>query len=301
MDYFQRRQAVQPFPAAPDSAATRPDDAPTDDTTPAATDRDETQDAGADDAAGIAAGRDVSADDATLTHDAPRQPDDNPPLDRTRYTLTVEDVAVRLADETIYRDPRTIQRWCQSGKLDCLLDEETGEKYLIEPTSLERIVETLVAERERQTRAASRRHPDMSRNVPRQEATAPGDAATAGATVSEDDATQDAADRDMSRPLQGASRDDVAASHSASADSAALQSRITELESELTLAKADKQVREQMVDYLKEQFAEMVDGALDRAEQIGELRAENTQLKTLIEGSAEVDNPGGNQRTRHVE
>ena len=292
MNHFHERRQFQPFPvpanAVAPTVATTPDDV----TTLVPAQRDMPQDAATDDVTRVASARDVSPDIATEPQDTPRQSDHAAHNDRERFTLTVENVAVRLADENIFRDPRTIQRWCQSGKLDCLLDMETGEKYLIEPTSLERMVATLIRDRDRQARAMSRQHPDTPRPLPRQEETAP-----------DGDATHAATEQDVSRPTPDDSRDAVAPEAPAREGSSDLQTRIQQLETELAMTKADKQVREQMVDYLKEQFEQMLDGALDRSEQIGELRAENTQLKNLLDAgpSPQVDNAASDRRAGHVE
>ena len=73
-------------------------------------------------------------------------------------------------------------------------------------------------------------------------------------------------------PAPDASRDEVAA----------LKQTIAELEKEKAMLAVDKQVREQMVDYLKENFQHMLDAALERTEQLGQLRAENAQLRSLL-------------------
>lgn len=211
-----------------------------------------------------ATSRDTSHDVATSETPLSRHVADT---ERERFTLTVEDVAVRLADENVYRNPRTIQRWCKSGKLDSLLDAANGERYLVEPTSLEQLVATLVRDRDRQSRDRTRQEGDVSRQIPRQDATDPDNTATL---------------RDTSPVEPEERRDTVAPERPSSDEDTALHTRIQQLESELALAKADKQVREQMVEYLKDQFAQMLDGALDRSEQIGELRAENAQLKNLL-------------------
>ena len=301
MDPFHQRRAYQPFPASAETAnddvgATASGEPATDAPTDTPTHRDMSQDAATDDVTPVATPPVMSSDVVTQSQDLTRQTDDMTwHVDRKQYTLTVEDVAVRLADENIYRDPRTIQRWCQSGKLDCLLDTEHGdnsEKYFIEPTSLERMVATLIRDRDRKTPATSRQMSDMSRPAPRQQTPAPDDVAINAAT-----------DHDMSRHMSDTGRDDVASGTPSQEKDADLQSRIHQLETELAMAKADKQVREQMVDYLKEQFEQMLDGALDRSEQIGELRAENAQLKNLLGAgpSVQVDNVKSDPASEHVE
>jgi hypothetical protein len=70
-----------------------------------------------------------------MTDDEPRHaaasPDD--------YTLTIDDAAVRYEHAGHPRTPRTIQRYCAKGHLECLRQETSfGEKYLITPTSVTR-------------------------------------------------------------------------------------------------------------------------------------------------------------------
>lgn len=178
---------------------------------------------------------------------------------REAYSLTVEDVAVRLADENLYRDPRTIQRWCKARRLDCILDSENGERYLVEPTSVEKMVATLVRDRDRR----SRQDDDVPRPVERHRDNA-----------AMHDATRPEAPRESAAREAGAS-DAQAEPASAGKD---LKARVSELETELAIAKADKQAREAMVNYMKEQFEGMIDNAMERAEEVGQLRAENTQL-----------------------
>jgi len=43
-----------------------------------------------------------------------------------------------------------------------------------------------------------------------------------------------------------------------------------------------------MVDYLEEQFGKMIDQALDRSQEVGQLRAENVQLWTQLPAPAAV-------------
>src|SRR5947209_19958271 len=55
------------------------------------------------------------------------------------YTLTIEDAALRYEHAGHPRTPRTIQRYCAKGHLECLRQETPfGEKYLITPTSVAR-------------------------------------------------------------------------------------------------------------------------------------------------------------------
>jgi prophage DNA circulation protein len=78
------------------------------------------------------------------------------------YTLTIEDAAVRYEHAGHPRTPRTIQRYCAKGHLECLRQETPfGEKYLITPKSVARHI-AQIAELASTT----------SRDVPRRAATA---------------------------------------------------------------------------------------------------------------------------------
>src|SRR5512142_3248872 len=53
------------------------------------------------------------------------------------YTITIEDAVALYARDGLPRTPRTIQRYCGKGHLDCRRVEiPYGEKYLITPASV---------------------------------------------------------------------------------------------------------------------------------------------------------------------
>src|SRR5690349_11843315 len=53
------------------------------------------------------------------------------------YTLTIEDAVALYERAGLPRTPRTVQRYCGNGHLDCRLVEiPYGEKYLITPASV---------------------------------------------------------------------------------------------------------------------------------------------------------------------
>jgi hypothetical protein len=63
-----------------------------------------------------------------------RQPATSPD---SEFSLSIEEVAERYAHAGHPRTPRTIQRYCASGHLDCRRAETPfGEKYLITPESV---------------------------------------------------------------------------------------------------------------------------------------------------------------------
>jgi len=105
----------------------------------------------------------------------------------SEFTLTIEDALERYARAGLPRTPRSIQRYCAKGHLDCRrIETQFGEKYLISPASVDKhiayieevrpvatgrdvprpVATTVVAEEShnepRQTAATS---PDLSRPV----------------------------------------------------------------------------------------------------------------------------------------
>jgi hypothetical protein len=59
--------------------------------------------------------------------------------DDSDFTLTIDDALERYARAGLPRTPRSIQRYCAKGHLQCrLIETEFGEKYLIAPTSVDK-------------------------------------------------------------------------------------------------------------------------------------------------------------------
>src|SRR5271168_4742265 len=55
------------------------------------------------------------------------------------FTLTIEEAVERYARAGLPRTPRSIQRYCAKGHLDCRrIETQFGEKYLISPTSADK-------------------------------------------------------------------------------------------------------------------------------------------------------------------
>src|ERR1051325_6597575 len=80
----------------------------------------------------------------------------------SEFTLTIEEALERYASAGIPRTPRSVQRYCAKGHLDCRrLETPFGEKYLITPASLDKHIAYIEEVRPVAT----------SRDVPRQVAT----------------------------------------------------------------------------------------------------------------------------------
>src|SRR5215471_17548405 len=55
------------------------------------------------------------------------------------FTLTIEEAVERYARAGLPRTPRSVQRYCAKGHLDCrLIETAFGEKYLISPASVDK-------------------------------------------------------------------------------------------------------------------------------------------------------------------
>src|SRR6266849_3286322 len=55
------------------------------------------------------------------------------------FTLSIDEALERYARAGLPRTPRSIQRYCAKGHLDCRRIETTfGEKYLISPASIDK-------------------------------------------------------------------------------------------------------------------------------------------------------------------
>jgi hypothetical protein len=94
-----------------------------------------------------------------MTDDMSRQAATSPDSD---FTLTIEEAVERYARAGLPRTPRSIQRYCAKGHLDCRrIEMAFGEKYLIAPASLDKHIAYIEEVRPVAT----------SRDVPRQDAT----------------------------------------------------------------------------------------------------------------------------------
>lgn len=75
----------------------------------------------------------------TSRHDATER-------DTSRHTLTVKQASHRFADLGAPRSPRSVQRFCDLGHIDCIsVKGEKTERYFIDPASIERYAHELKA------------------------------------------------------------------------------------------------------------------------------------------------------------
>jgi hypothetical protein len=80
--------------------------------------------------------------------------------DDSDFTLTIDDALERYARAGLPRTPRSIQRYCAKGHLQCrLIETEFGEKYLIAPASVDKHIAYIEEVR------LSATSPDLSRQL----------------------------------------------------------------------------------------------------------------------------------------
>src|SRR5450631_3283041 len=71
-----------------------------------------------------------------MTDDLSRQVATTPDSD---FTLTIDEALERYARAGLPRTPRSVQRYCAKGHLDChRIETQFGEKYLIAPASIDK-------------------------------------------------------------------------------------------------------------------------------------------------------------------
>ncbi|MDR3495116.1 MAG: hypothetical protein P4L82_10995, partial [Ancalomicrobiaceae bacterium] len=59
--------------------------------------------------------------------------------DDSEFTLSIDEAVERYARAGLPRTPRSVQRYCAKGHLDCrLIETPIGEKYLITPASVDK-------------------------------------------------------------------------------------------------------------------------------------------------------------------
>jgi hypothetical protein len=110
-----------------------------------------------------------------MTDDLPRQVATSPDSD---FTLTIDDALERYARAGLPRTPRSVQRYCAKGHLDCRrIETSFGEKYLISPASVAKHiayieeVRPIATRRDMPRQVATDIAAQNSHDRPRQEAT----------------------------------------------------------------------------------------------------------------------------------
>ena len=69
---------------------------------------------------------------------------DTPRPTATRYTLSLEETALRFTEAGFPRNIRSLQRYCAAGRLDCIKEETvSGLAYFVDPDSVERAITQL--------------------------------------------------------------------------------------------------------------------------------------------------------------
>src|SRR5437660_18193 len=92
------------------------------------------------------------------------------------FTLSIDEALERYARAGLPRTPRSVQRYCAKGHLDCRrIETPFGEKYLISPTSVAKHIAYIEEVRPLATRRDAPRHvatniaPERSQDEQRQD------------------------------------------------------------------------------------------------------------------------------------
>ncbi len=112
------------------------------------------------------------------------------------FTLTVEEVLQRYVNAGLPRTPRSVQRYCALGHLECRrVDTQFGEKWLVTPASVERHIAYIKEVTPPTSRDLSR--PDTT-GRDNNEGVSP---ASDPATTKPDEGRQPPTSNDLSRPV----------------------------------------------------------------------------------------------------
>ena len=147
----------------------------------------------------------------------------------SEFTLTIDDALDRYAHAGLPRTPRSVQRYCAKGHLDCRrIETQFGEKYLISPASVDKHIAYIEEVRPVAT----------GRDVPRQVAT------TIVAEESHDKPRQPAATTaDLSRPV-------------ATEYAQQLEKRLDEKDGEITFLRGEVAIKNDQIKDLTERARE---------------------------------------------
>jgi hypothetical protein len=92
--------------------------------------------------------------------------------DDSDFILTIDEALERYGKAGLPRTPRSIQRYCAKGHLQCrLIETEFGEKYLISPESIDKHIAYIEEVRQAATSTDLPRHAATSRDQSRHVAT----------------------------------------------------------------------------------------------------------------------------------
>jgi hypothetical protein len=90
----------------------------------------------------------------------------------TDFILSIDEALERYARAGLPRTPRSIQRYCEKGHLDCRkIETPFGEKYLISPASIDKHIAYIEEVRQPPTRKIRRRNQKSSDKHRRQATT----------------------------------------------------------------------------------------------------------------------------------
>jgi hypothetical protein len=194
--------------------------------------------------------------------------DDVPSRDTSRHALTTKQASHLFNELGVPRSPRSVQRFCESGHLDCVrVQGENAERYFVNRDSVLRYAEEL-----KQIEAISRidqdvapdtsRHDAPSRDIARHSATSEHDTPRQAATSTSN------ADAPVSQPQPS----------SAEVEAMKLRQRVETLEKEKLQLAIDRAAKEQVINQMVDERHTWMTELIEMSRQKGQLEMRVEQL-----------------------
>jgi len=185
----------------------------------------------------------------TLEHDVARH--DAPPHSTSRHILTIKQAADLFTQHGVSRSPRSVQRFCELGNLDCIrVKGEKSEHYFINPISVQRYAEEL-----KQLENISLLGTEMTRH--------------------------DAPQRGVSRPVvkfENLTRQSQNTAPETDHEAETLRDRLSVLRKQIYQLKIDRAAKEQVIGQMVEERQSWFSQLTEQSRQIGRLETHMEQL-----------------------
>jgi len=189
--------------------------------------------------------------------------------DRSRHTLTIKQAAHLFANLGVPRAPRSVQRFCELGSIDCIMIKgDKTERYFVSQESVERYAQELA---HMQHISAITADDDVTRhNAPQRDAT------RIDAPRRDELVTVEPAPTPRSGP-------DPEIAH--------LKSRLDELEKEKMQLAIDRAAKEQVINQMLDQQRKWFERVDNQGRQIGRLEMQVQQLAAPQHAESRHDAP----------
>lgn len=169
--------------------------------------------------------------------------------DTSRHTLTIKQAANLFSDLGAPRSPRSVQRFCELGHIDCIrVQSDKTERYVVDPLSVERYAAEL-----KQLENLSQLGNDVSRHNASQRDMTRNDVTPVAAPVVQD-------------PRQPDRETDE------------LRERVDSLQKENFQLQIDRAAKEQVIGHMVDERRNFIEKLTDQSREIGQLETRLQQL-----------------------